>query len=398
MTNLNRLNPEAVAKLRERYRAILFEDVVPWWLKHAPDREWGGYFTCLNRDGSPYAFEKYVWPTARQVWVFSHLYRKYAAQPEWLAHARHGFDFLARYALQPDGKMYFRLGRKGEPRATCLSLYTECFVAMAYAEFGSASGDAALTRRAAEMFDRILPRLGVPSDTPLLGYPILVQFHLHAHDMIRLTVARELFDKTKDSRWAREIEISIESILRRHWHPELDCFLENVALDGKPMLDLPEGRLHMPGHAIESAWMMMEVALEKDDRALLENCVAIILSSFKRGWDAPYGGLRYLSNLDGSPAHPLEADCKLMWPQCEALYATLLGWLATGDMCLKDAYAQIEEYVFSHFPDAQCGEWFGYLNRDCSPIFTAKANGWEGCFHMPRALFRCFQLLESQNE
>ena len=53
----------------------------------------------------------------------------------------------------------------------------------------------------------------------------------------------------------------MESILTRHWKPDLQVLLENVAMDGSPMFDLTEGRMIHPGHAIESAWMLMEIAL-----------------------------------------------------------------------------------------------------------------------------------------
>ncbi|MEX0775077.1 MAG: AGE family epimerase/isomerase [Phycisphaeraceae bacterium] len=384
--------------VRDRYHGLLFADVVPWWLRHARDEEQGGYFNCLNRDGTPYTSEKYFWPTARQVWFFSHLYRHHEARPEWLAHARHGFDFLDRYGFASDGKMYFRTGRAGEPRATCLSLYTECFAAMAYAAFGAATGQAGHVRRAVQMFQRILPRLGKPTDTPLLGYPILAEFHLHAHDMIRLTVAEVLFDVTGERLWRDESVRSVESILTRHWHPQLDALLEQVSPVGKPMLDLPEARLVHPGHALESAWMILEVALAEHREDWVAAAVAIIRSSYRRGWDNELGGLRYLMNLDGSPAHALEADCKLLWPQCEALYATFLGWKATGAADLRGFYEQIEQYLLAHFRDPEHGEFFGYLNRDGSPIFTAKANGWEGCFHLPRVLFRMYQAARGLNQ
>ena len=46
------------------------------------------------------------------------------------------------------------------------------------------------------------------------------------------------------------------------------------------------------------------------------------------------------------------------------------------------------------FADPEFGEWFGYLNRDGSRVWAAKANGWKGCFHLPRVLFRCYGLLK----
>jgi N-acylglucosamine 2-epimerase len=211
--------------------------------------------------------------------------------------------------------------------------------------------------------------------------------------MMRLTVAWVLNAIEPRERWEEEISLSVRSLLEKHWKPELGVLLENVAPDGQPLLDLPEGRMVHPGHAIESAWMLMEVARARDDAALMQTAIDIVLSSLAIGWDEQYGGLRYLRNLDGTPTHPLEVDMKLWWPHGETLYALLLAWAHTGRSDLRAWYERVHEYTFDHFPDREHGEWFGYLNRDGSPAFTAKANGWKGFFHVPRIMLRACQLL-----
>ena len=44
-----RLQP--VRQFQQQYREALLGDVVPWWLKHSLDREHGGYYSLLERDG-----------------------------------------------------------------------------------------------------------------------------------------------------------------------------------------------------------------------------------------------------------------------------------------------------------------------------------------------------------
>lgn len=36
----------------EKYKNDLLTDILPFWLKYGIDHENGGYFTCLDRDGS----------------------------------------------------------------------------------------------------------------------------------------------------------------------------------------------------------------------------------------------------------------------------------------------------------------------------------------------------------
>lgn len=385
---------ENIHKLKEVYHLALFGDLVPWWEAYSVDKGNGGYFTRLGRDGTPYSGDKDMWMTARQVWMFGHLYNRFEKKPQWKDIAGHGLDFMLKNAFNDNGKMHFRLDSTGNPISSILSLYTEVFGTMALAEYAGLTKDVDLKDRAIKMYDFLLMRLGQPSDTPMLGYPLSREFHLHSHDMCRITVAKVFRDIWPLKRFGDDITSSIDSILNRHWKPEEGYLLENVGMDGSPMLDLPEGRLFHPGHAIESAWMIMEMGIELKNESWISEAIAIIMASLDHGWDKEYGGIRYLTNIDWTPTHELEADLKLWWPHGEALYALLLAWLHTGREDIKAWYHKVHEYTFSHFPDREYGEWYGYLNRDGTPVWTAKANGWKGFFHIPRILFRCHQLLE----
>jgi len=388
------ISRERLVALREQYRSALFDDVVPWWLRHSLDRECGGYYSLLERDGRPWATDKYMWMTGREVWMFSHLYNHDRKDPAWLEAARWGAEFLLRHAFTAEGKMYFRLSREGKPRSKVLSTYTEVFGSIAMAELSRAAGDESLWAKATAMYDSLIPRFGQPSDTALLAYPIEAQFHLHTHDMCRITVAWVYNEVRPDPRFEQDLTQSAESIEKRHWKPEIPALLENVGMDGSPMLDLPEGRMAMPGHAIESAWMLMEIARKRNAPSLVDTAVRIVLASLEHGWDRECGGLRYVTNIDWTPTHELGANLKLWWPHCETLYALLLGWSLTGRAELWQWYEKVHEYTFAHFPDPEYGEWLGYLDRDGKPVWTAKANGWKGFFHLPRVLFRCYQLLD----
>ena len=391
------LIPQDLAKThREQYRAALFDDLVPWWESYSVDREQGGYYSCLERDGKVYAGDKFTWMLARQTWMFSHLYNNYQPRPDWLEIAQHGAEFLLEHAFTDGGDMVYRMSRDGRTIARRESLNGECFTTIGLAELSKAAGSPALWQQAMEMYDRIRPRLGQPSNTPLLGYPIEAQFHLLAHDMIRLTVARVLDQLQPDERWQADLNLSMESILQKHWKPELGALLENVAPDGSAMLDYTEGRLLHPGHALESAWMMLEVAHHQQDAGTLATVVDIIVATLEQGWDKEQGGIRYLINLDATPTPLQGADMKLWWVHAEAIYAALLAWVCTGREDLGRWYKKIYDYTFTNFPDQQCGEWYGYLNRDGSIVFDAKANGSKGFFHVPRVLLRCYTVFNQE--
>ena len=45
--------------MASRYKEELLGNVLPFWLEHSQDTKFGGYYTCLNRDGSVYDKDKF---------------------------------------------------------------------------------------------------------------------------------------------------------------------------------------------------------------------------------------------------------------------------------------------------------------------------------------------------
>ena len=89
-------------KLKIRYRDELLDSVMPFWLEHSQDRECGGYYTCLDRDGSVYDTDKFIWLQGREVWMFAMLYNKVERRKEWLDCAVQGGEFL----IDTDGDLF----------------------------------------------------------------------------------------------------------------------------------------------------------------------------------------------------------------------------------------------------------------------------------------------------
>ncbi len=66
----------------QQYRSNLLEDVIPFWLKNSFDKEFGGFFTCLDRTGKVYDTDKFAWLQNRQIWCFSMLYNQVEKKQE----------------------------------------------------------------------------------------------------------------------------------------------------------------------------------------------------------------------------------------------------------------------------------------------------------------------------
>ena len=46
-------------KYKELYKEELFNNVIPFWEKHSIDTEYGGYFSCLDKNGNVYDTDKH---------------------------------------------------------------------------------------------------------------------------------------------------------------------------------------------------------------------------------------------------------------------------------------------------------------------------------------------------
>jgi len=144
--------------LAQKYKNALLEDVIPFWERHSLDQSYGGYFNCLNQDGSVFDTDKFVWLQARQVWTFSMLYNRLESRDQWLQIARRGADFLRQHGMDSGGNWYFALDRSGRPLVQPYNIFSDCFAAMAFAQYALASRDDKAAALAKQTLDNILKR------------------------------------------------------------------------------------------------------------------------------------------------------------------------------------------------------------------------------------------------
>ena len=382
------MNQETIVRLSAEFERELFQSVLPFWQQYSIDEANGGYHNCLDRQGRFYDPTKYMWLHGRQIWLFSKLYNDYAPEREWLRIAGHGLEFMRRHALAGNGRVYFSLNAQGQPVYLQRKLFSECFYAMALAEYGRAAGREDLLAEARQQLNYIWL---FSQDPAQLGRPRFAgapPFQSLAVPMILLNVVEEVYGDDFEP-VAEQVQQCLAQV-RQHF---VDGVVYENVLPGGTLHDSADGRLLNPGHAIEAGWFLKHWARRLKDEALHETASQIIRRSFRRGWDAEYGGLFYFLDADGKSPVQLEWDRKLWWPHCEALYAWLLLATETGAPGDWDAFQQVKAYTFAHFPDPHHGEWYGYLDRAGAVSQDFKGGPYKGCFHVPRALWNCLCLL-----
>ena len=141
-------------------------------------------------------------------------------------------------------------------------------------------------------------------------------------------------------------------------------------------------------------WFIMDLGKRLGRPELIDKAVKIALSTIEYGWDKQYGGIFYFMDRLGRPQQQLEWDQKLWWVHIEAMIAMIKGYRLTGSQACLDWFLRLHDYTWSHFKDPEYPEWFGYLNRRGEVLLPLKGGKWKGCFHVPRGLFQCWQILE----
>jgi N-acylglucosamine 2-epimerase len=364
-----------------RYRSELLDRVIPFWLRHSLDRQHGGYFTCLTREGAIYDTRKYVWLQGRAVWMFSKLYNELDPRPEFLDAARLILDFLRRHARDSQGRYYFSLTREGRPSFYQRKPYAAVFAMLGMLEFSKATNNPALRSEAVDLFWKIREWI---QDPTLLGRPSAVPSL--ADVMVTASMASEIARIDPDPRYPEILRECLAASLS-FYDPSRRIFREYAPAD------TPEGRLFCPGDSIEASWFLLHAGPDEKMRALLLDSIE---GALEFGWDQEYGGLYYFMDVDGLPPLPLESNMKLWWPHTEAIYATILAYSLTSDRRFLTWLERLDAYAFAHFSDPEHGEWFGYCDRRGELTNTAKGNNYKGCFHVPRMLLQSYQLLSRE--
>lgn len=389
-----RATPRECAVLRDFYRALLADNLLPWWLRHAMDREAGGILTCIHDDGRIASHDKYVWSQVRAVWTFAAACNRVSDLPEWRAAARSIFEFVLAHGQRADGRWNFLLDRAGALKEGPESIQTDAFAICALVEYARLTGDERAVKSARATFAAVRDALARPGSYSTKPYPIppgtraqrvSMQFSLAFFELGKFLDDPDIL--------AAGMQLT-DDVLENFRRPELRAAVEYLALDNAT-LPPPIGAYSSPGHGIETAWFQIENLRGRREPERVRKAAEIMRWSFERGWDAQYGGLLYSVALDGGEPYLPNPDVKIWWPHCEALCGALLAYEACGEPWCLDWYLKTHNWSFAHFPDRRHGEWTQRLDRTGTQrLDTVVALPVKDPFHLPRAVIYAIEALD----
>lgn len=384
---------EYIKSWAESYKKDLTENIMPFWMEYGLDRENGGVYTCVNRDGSLMDTTKSVWFQGRFAFICSFAYNNVEKKQEWLDAAKSTLEFIEKHCFDEQGHMYFSVTAEGKPLRKRRYVFSETFAAIAMSEYALATGDQHWAKRAIQVFEDTQRFLATPGFLPA-KFEADVKLQGHSIVMILINVGSCIRKVVDDPKLTQQIDESIEKLKKYFIHPEFKCLLETVGENGE-FIDTNMTRTINPGHCIETSWFIMEEAkLRGWDKPMFDLAMQVFDWSWDWGWDKQYGGIINFRDCKNLPSQDYSQDMKFWWPQCETIIASLYAYLGTGDEKYLYRHERISEWTYAHFPDAEYGEWYGYLHRDGTVAQPAKGNLYKGPFHIPRMMIKGYMLCQ----
>ncbi len=401
-----RLVGMSLKELRQRWDDELFQNLLPFWDRHGVDHEKGGIVCALDYDGSRANSEKQLWFQGRAIWVYSFLYTHFGKDAGHLEIARKTKNFVLAHAPQPDGWWAEVLADDGRVlRPFRGDIYGMYFVAEGLQEYAWASGDDEARQTAAGLVKKLYRYIQQPGFRFMgTGEPGVGAQGLW---MVTLRIATQMLGRWEDTELEGIAGECVGAIIEKHYNPEIMLNNEMLRFDfSRPE---EEKNKSLPGHSIETLWMVMDEAVRTDDEQLWRLCAERIERHIEVGWDRVYGGLVQWVNVDrGDYEWPVERPVgtdfefrfvgeyhymKPLWALHEILVATMKVLERTGATWAARYFTMAQDVIDEKFSRKRYGQP-GYMLFGDRRMTPQAQVARQDNYHPPRQLMLNFLAME----
>ena len=397
-------NTDAICPSKDDMLDLLENNILRYWMEKMVDHEYGGFYGRRDgHDQLDAEAPKTAILNARILWAFSAAYRVLHKE-EYLTMATRAKDYIRDHFIDKDyGGVFWSVNRQGEPLNTKKHGYATGVTIYGLAEYIRATRDHEARSLAKKLFytiessqanvltcgyqDAFSQNWGPMSEMRLSEQDEESVYTLNTH--LRLLEAyTNLYYVWKDavlaSRLRSLIRVFLEKIIdQRTAHVNL---FFNKSWDGKR-------NTHSYGHDMETAWVLIEAATALGDPLLLRHVIqdtTSVITAAREGLQQD-GSMAYMKIMDENGTVIDSIDERHWWVQCENVTANIYLYRHCADEKALDRAIRHLEYIQKHLIDKENGEWFW----SCAPDGTAnrqndKAGTWKDPCHNVRM---CLQII-----
>jgi len=395
------MNKDRIEQFRQELEAELKGNILPYWMKHTPDRDHGGFHGEVSHFNVPVEkAPKGAIMNTRILWTFAAAHRMYP-EASYLEMADRAYHYILDHFIDRDnGGVYWELDHKGNVSASRKQIYALAFTIYAMAEYHMAKGDKEALDTAIVLFHQIEEHA---LDRKKGGYTEALSREWKSVEDLRLSEKDDNESKTMNTHL--HILEAYTNLYRTWKDPRLETALEKLILLFLDRFVDPltnhlnlffdenwtlKSNLVSYGHDIECAWLLHEAAeiLGKPELVKLAGDLAVKMArDNSQGLDTD-GGLFY----EFFPSEiRLDSD-KHWWTQAEAMVGYFNAYQLSGEQDFALKALGSWEFIKKYLVDSKYGEWYWSVDREGTPQTTKeKAGFWKCPYHNGRA---CMEIVK----
>lgn len=398
---------ERLQKYKEEAEQELSE-ILHYWMTHTPDEAGGGFIGRIAHGNQKHPdAPKGAVLNSRILWSFSAAYNLIGTS-SYLQMAERAFTYLKKYFIDKEhGGVFWSVTKDGDPLDTKKQIYALSFAVYGLSEYYKASADAEAKKAAIAMYRDIVAHsydktYGGYLEALSRDWKEINDIRLSAKDANeRKSMNTHLHvlegfanlygiwpDEELKAKLNELVRIFLAHIIDKSTHHLILFFEDDWS---------PRSKIISYGHDIEASWLVQEAAEVLGDKLLLpevKSCSLELAKAAARGLDAD-GGLWY--EYDAF-AHGLIKE-KHSWPQAEAMVGFFNAWQNTGDEKWLNQSLESWQFVKQYIKDKTCGEWHWGVYEDYSPMSKEDKVGiWKCPYHNSRACIEIIQRINSLNK
>ncbi len=387
------------------FKNHLTNDLIPFWNRQKDD-EYGGFYGYVNGEGqADKEADKGVILNSRILWFYSSAYML-LRDAQLLSMSEHAYRFLKDFCIdKQEGGVYWSLHRDGTPADDTKHTYNQAFAVYALSAYYRASGCREALDNACGLFRLIEERCSDSGGyleafhkdfTPSENDKLSENGVLATRTMNTLLHVLEAYTELYLADPADAVKAALQKILLRFkekiYNAERKACEVFFDEDYHSLIDLESF-----GHDIEASWL-----LDRACRALGDdNCHAqmrpviegLAESAYRNGMDLSLGA------LNNEREKGITDTQKIWWVQAEAV----TGFYNAGRLqpdkpeylqAAQDVWNFIREYVI----DRASGEWYESLTDPAEPDRSqALVHPWKCPYHNGRMCIEMIRRLSGES-